>query len=150
MRATFAISLEFNLDRSLPGFFDSLAQYPVYDKLDRGAFVGRQELMRVECEIPEGEEGHAQQAIAIYGERLADSEFPEHAGPCWRNFGRIIVERLTNNDLPSWVHGSEGANPAIRCPVCSGPMKLRNGIGGSIFWGCPDYPSCRGRRPISK
>lgn len=33
------------------------------------------------------------------------------------------------------------------CPVCHGPMKSRaNASTGQRFWGCADYPKCRGTR----
>lgn len=32
------------------------------------------------------------------------------------------------------------------CPLCGGPMQLRSGKFGE-FWGCLNYPDCRGTRP---
>ena len=32
------------------------------------------------------------------------------------------------------------------CPTCAGPMRLRKGKFGD-FWGCMNYPACRGTRP---
>lgn len=35
----------------------------------------------------------------------------------------------------------------LTCPDCGGPMTSRkNGATGERFWGCVDYPSCRGTR----
>lgn len=38
------------------------------------------------------------------------------------------------------------------CPVCKSPMKLRTAAkgpnAGSMFWGCSQFPSCRGTRAI--
>lgn len=39
-----------------------------------------------------------------------------------------------------------------RCPVCNGAMVMREakkgGKAGSSFWGCRQFPSCRGVRPV--
>src|SRR4051812_3101604 len=36
------------------------------------------------------------------------------------------------------------------CPTCSGPMELRRAYrgrnAGGLFWGCLDYPDCKGTR----
>jgi restriction system protein len=38
------------------------------------------------------------------------------------------------------------------CPLCSTPMVVRTARrganAGSQFWGCPNYPRCRGIRPF--
>lgn len=34
------------------------------------------------------------------------------------------------------------------CPECGEPMKERtNRTTGEVFWGCSDYPRCKGTRP---
>ena len=33
----------------------------------------------------------------------------------------------------------------VKCPDCGGPMKSRKSEFG-IFWGCIDFPKCRGTR----
>lgn len=41
--------------------------------------------------------------------------------------------------------------PEPSCPECGAKMKLRKpGLGQhwKAFWGCPDYPECRGTREI--
>jgi len=42
---------------------------------------------------------------------------------------------------------------APSCPLCSSPMAQRTAKrganAGSEFWGCTDYPACRGTRPIA-
>lgn len=38
---------------------------------------------------------------------------------------------------------------APSCKRCDQPMLLR-GAGGDYFWGCRDYPSCRGKRQLTK
>ena len=46
------------------------------------------------------------------------------------------------------------AAAAIACPICSGAMVRRTAKrgdnAGKAFWGCTDYPSCRGTRPIDE
>jgi len=48
------------------------------------------------------------------------------------------------------VVASAGVTP--HCPVCNSQMikrKARRGThAGQEFWGCPNYPDCRGTRPI--
>ena len=34
----------------------------------------------------------------------------------------------------------------IKCPECDGPMKLRPGRWGKFFYGCSNYPKCKGTR----
>lgn len=34
-----------------------------------------------------------------------------------------------------------------KCPQCSSPMAKRHDRNGKPFWGCVNYPSCRGSRP---
>jgi len=35
----------------------------------------------------------------------------------------------------------------VKCPQCDGPMKSRaNKTTGQRFWGCANYPKCRGTR----
>lgn len=36
---------------------------------------------------------------------------------------------------------------AVLCPLCQCEMEIRNGRYGE-FYGCPDYPACRGTRDI--
>ena len=42
------------------------------------------------------------------------------------------------------------AKQAASCPICSGPMVLRaakrGNNAGKSFWGCSDYPRCKGTR----
>lgn len=38
-------------------------------------------------------------------------------------------------------------NPQWKCPWCSAPLVLRDGTRGE-FWGCSQYPNCRGLRNI--
>lgn len=39
----------------------------------------------------------------------------------------------------------------MKCPVCGSPMvKRQNRESQETFWGCTNYPSCTGTRPISE
>jgi DNA topoisomerase-1 len=42
------------------------------------------------------------------------------------------------------------APPDIRCPECDGPMKLRPGRWGKFFFGCNDYPKCKGTQKATQ
>lgn len=34
------------------------------------------------------------------------------------------------------------------CPLCGGRMAVRTSHAGGQFWGCRNFPLCRGTRPI--
>lgn len=37
----------------------------------------------------------------------------------------------------------------VTCPACDGPMVSRKNVKeGSRFWGCADFPRCRGTRTV--
>jgi len=38
--------------------------------------------------------------------------------------------------------------PRVTCPLCGSPMVMRQGMHGN-FYGCTDFPSCRGVRSAS-
>ena len=40
---------------------------------------------------------------------------------------------------------NQNTPPAPSCPVCNFPMARRNGPSGP-FWGCHQFPRCRGTR----
>ncbi len=42
------------------------------------------------------------------------------------------------------------APPDIKCPECEGPMKLRPGRWGKSFYGCANYPKCKGTKEPSE
>jgi len=50
------------------------------------------------------------------------------------------------------THDSTPADPTPSCPTCSQTMVLRTarkgGHAGSRFWGCSEFPRCRGTRPV--
>jgi restriction system protein len=59
-----------------------------------------------------------------------------------RQAGKVITHRNV---------GSAGIIP--HCPICHSQMikrKARRGsrAAGQEFWGCPNYPDCRGTRPV--
>ena len=59
-------------------------------------------------------------------------------------------------ELKAKLKAEDDANPAkkkavaadapadVKCPECDGPMKLRPGRWGKFFYGCADYPKCKG------
>ena len=63
------------------------------------------------------------------------------------------IELVDARKLRRMMGGQQATKPiaqAPRCPVCSSSMLLRTGRKGSVagteFWGCPNYPKCRGTR----
>jgi DNA topoisomerase-1 len=56
----------------------------------------------------------------------------------------------TSTPSPTPTPGSTATtNPTPTCPQCEGPMVLRKGREGGEFYGCANYPNCRGTRPVS-
>lgn len=60
-------------------------------------------------------------------------------------------KRLLLDDVLAWNGVGERVvyhpdpSPKPTCPACGGPMVLRtNRLKGNSFWGCRDYPACRG------
>lgn len=156
MRATFAVYLEMSLQARLPGFWDEISQYEFCDSLDPGNFRLRQEIARFECE-----------GLADDRDRCRARQVVERAGHCVArsilaaDFGRaplladsvpyhLAVVEVENAPNPERTHGMAGENPAVLCPICNSPMKQRPGYEGKPFWGCSNYPRCKGKRNISK
>jgi four helix bundle suffix protein len=54
-------------------------------------------------------------------------------------------ERLTARRLEA-REGQRDAEPAPQCPKCGQPMRRRKSAKGD-FWGCSDFPECKGTRP---
>lgn len=52
-------------------------------------------------------------------------------------------ERLTTRRIEA---RDEQRSPAPECPKCGKPMRPRQSAKGN-FWGCPDFPQCKGTRP---
>ena len=70
---------------------------------------------------------------------------------------RADVERLIKEvskpgenlcNVSSWIDtfaaGAKIVDPL--CPRCDQPMKLRRGALGRLFWGCAEFPRCKGKR----
>jgi four helix bundle suffix protein len=73
--------------------------------------------------------------------------FLESGGFTEKLFGARSQARRSNRSDGSYKSGG----PA--CPVCGQPMLLRTACkgpkAGQPFWGCSDYPDCRGTLPVS-
>lgn len=63
---------------------------------------------------------------------------------------RLIAEVQS---APSIVEPVRSEAAALKCPACGRAMKLRTAKqgprAGSQFWGCSNYPACRGTRQLS-
>ncbi len=55
-------------------------------------------------------------------------------------------ERLTARRMQARGRSTE---PPPDCPLCGRAMRKRSSIQGD-FWGCPDFPDCRGTRPAGR
>ena len=53
-------------------------------------------------------------------------------------------ERLTARRIEAREKNRE---PSPECPLCGKPMRRRKSATGE-FWGCTDFPDCKGTRPI--
>lgn len=79
---------------------------------------------------------------------------------------RVVAEKWLENFVRRLVHGKRADKPAVmpgpaagsvavvdapHCPTCNKVMvprvSKRGGMAGRNFWGCPEYPRCRGTRP---
>lgn len=54
-------------------------------------------------------------------------------------------ERLMSARLAARENNQE---PSPECPLCKHPMRKRRSTKGE-FWGCSDFPDCKGSRPLS-
>ena len=60
-----------------------------------------------------------------------------------------LKEKLKKEDAarpPKKKSVAVDAPADIKCPECDGPMKLRPGRWGKFFYGCANYPKCKGTR----
>jgi restriction system protein len=71
-------------------------------------------------------------------------------------FERMLREAATGPgddllDVASWMPAFLAASKVTQpdCPFCRTPMVKRKGR-GNLFWGCPTYPKCRGKREMRK
>lgn len=158
MRATFAVYLEMSLEARLPGFWEGISQYEFCDSLNPGNFRIRQEIARFECEdlADDRDRARAQQVVERAGWRIAIEKMRQMAGGtpldvlAARSLCHLAVVEVENAPNPERIHGMEGENPSVLCPICNSPMKQRPGYEGKPFWGCSNYPRCKGKRNISK
>lgn len=54
---------------------------------------------------------------------------------------RLMAKRLEARE------GQRAAEPSPECPQCGKPMRRRKSAKGE-FWGCANYPECKGTRPV--
>lgn len=52
---------------------------------------------------------------------------------------RLMAKRIEARD--------KAKEPSPECPLCGKPMRRRKSAKGE-FWGCSDFPDCRGTRPV--
>ncbi|MCZ8318309.1 MAG: restriction endonuclease [Lysobacteraceae bacterium] len=67
--------------------------------------------------------------------------------------GTSLLELIKKVQAPSPERSTVVNEPTLSpdCPRCQGPMVERqNRATQSRFWGCSDYPKCRGTRPLEK
>ena len=59
-----------------------------------------------------------------------------------------LKEKLKEQDaaMPKKKSVAVDAPADVKCPECDGPMKLRPGRWGKYFYGCANYPKCKGTR----
>ena len=69
---------------------------------------------------------------------------PETDGCDWCKYRSFSV--AVKEPSQSFAKSDRGEIAVPRCPRCDGAMKLRTGRYGR-FWGCVNYPDCRGTRP---
>jgi hypothetical protein len=81
---------------------------------------------------------------AAYDTRALAAAVRERAGQ-----GAATAEERVAEGVPVTGEEVDGAGPPL-CPRCGQPMVLRTARRGThegeAFWGCPDYPRCRGVR----
>ncbi|MCR4404341.1 MAG: type I DNA topoisomerase [Candidatus Acetothermia bacterium] len=58
---------------------------------------------------------------------------------------KLLVKAAPPSEGPP---SAPAVEPKLRCPICGGPMVLRQGKFGR-FYGCKDYPKCKGTRPYT-
>ncbi len=78
-------------------------------------------------------------------------DFPETVEYVYKG-KRVLVSKgllAHQEERAERAHPSEeGSEEAPACPECGAPMTLREGKFGR-FWGCSNYPKCKGTRPLS-
>lgn len=82
--------------------------------------------------------------------RLFDQIMKESQGEAFVEKGgfkeRLMENRMEARDAQRGILTPSG-EPAPACPECGNPMRLRKPrSGGKTFWGCSNFPACRGTR----
>lgn len=64
---------------------------------------------------------------------------------------QLATARLAHRGKQNLADPANPADPIPACPQCGGPMALRTAEtgkrAGSQFWGCANYPDCKGTQP---
>lgn len=85
----------------------------------------------------------------VGGQSSTKAQAPLSAANSHRNNGAPLRNDKASS-LASRTSQNNEAKPA--CPVCGGDMvqrtSRRGGNAGNAFWGCTNYPKCRGVLPI--
>lgn len=64
--------------------------------------------------------------------------------------GRWYVDGDVPGPLLGLIPAEKKTAEPVACPICKGPMVLRNTHGpGDSFFGCKEFPFCKGRRGVS-
>ena len=70
-------------------------------------------------------------------------------GRSWLTEGAGSVHQRPKMETPAGVRDPGGVSESPGCPKCGALMQLRQGRnGGGRFWGCTDFPRCRGTRDL--
>lgn len=76
---------------------------------------------------------------------------PDKVAGILENEQDIILGNMQLSDemiFPFGQTGNNSFNKSQLCPYCRAKMiKLHRRSDGGLFWGCPNYPRCRGARP---
>ena len=87
------------------------------------------------------------------------ANFPLISIPVHRSYSTLELDSLLRQhidlnkvEMPIHSVNNEEQSFTPRCPICGNEMVLRAAKSGANqgkqFWGCPDYPRCRGIRKI--
>jgi four helix bundle suffix protein len=91
------------------------------------------------------------QASYLLHRQLArlERDFLEHGGFTERL--HAVRSRARQSDVSDRSDRSDSSPKPSTCPLCAKPMRLRTARkgphAGSQFWGCSNYPNCKGTRP---
>lgn len=143
MKFVFDCYLEISLDGRIPGF---VAQAGAIPGIDQSSWVLTEPICQISVEASEEAFPRARDIAAAAAQQIVLSR---GLPPDWIKFGRVVAKAL-NVDTLECAGALEPENPAVRCPRCGAAMKKRPGRNGKCFYGCSQYPGCRGSRQISE